>query len=150
MKNPALVLEGANAAIRSLISTVFSSGVPKSTLDLVGLRTGQMNNCELCIGQSLGSAEPGEAARARLDSVATWRAASCFSESERAALELCEAATTLANRYDSVPDALWRELKRHYDEKPLAGLVLFVAAMNMFTRVNVCTRQTQPEWVQAA
>lgn len=146
MKNPAVVLPGANTGIQSLLSAIFQSGVPKEVLDLVSLRVGQLNVCELCIGQAMGGIEPGSKQAQRLESVAAWQNADYFSEQERVALALAEAVTKLDGRYDSVPDTLWNDVERLYDETARAGLILFISAMNMFTRINVSTRQITPDW----
>jgi alkylhydroperoxidase family enzyme len=146
MKNPAVVLPGANGGIQTMMGSIFQSGVPKEVLDLAGLRVGQLNVCELCIGQAMGNIEPGSKQAERLQAVATWQTADCFSESEQVALALTEAITKLGGRYDSVPDALWSDVERLYNESARAGLVLFISAMNMFTRINVSTRQITPDW----
>lgn len=146
MKNPALLLPEANAGIQTMMSAVFQSGIAKTTLDLVGLRVGQMNNCALCIGQSLATIAQNNDSTQRLLLVATWQNADCFTPAEQSALALCEAVTTLNARYDSVPDSLWQEVEQYYDESTRAALVLFICAMNMFTRINVCTRQMTPDW----
>ena len=146
MKNPAMLIKGANPGIQMMMQGVFQSGIDKTALDFASLRVGQMNNCELCIGQSLSGVDRDADASNRLLSVATWRTADCFTPPERAALALTEAITELKAKYDSVPDALWREVETHFDETPRAGLVLFICAMNMFTRINVATRQLTPDW----
>ena len=80
--------------------------------------------------------------------VGAWREAPYFSDAERAALALTEAATRLADRPDPVPDEVWDEAARHYDETQLAGLVLAIATINAFNRVNAATRQITGEWVR--
>lgn len=72
---------------------------------------------------------------------------SYFTEAERAALALTEAATRLADSADPVPDDVWDEAARHYDETQLAALVLAIAAINAWNRLNVTTRQISGEWV---
>ena len=79
--------------------------------------------------------------------VAAWHDASYFSEAERAALALTEATTRLADRTDPVPDEVWDEAARHYDEAQLAALVLAIASINTWNRLNVATRQISGEWV---
>jgi alkylhydroperoxidase family enzyme len=83
----------------------------------------------------------------RLFAVATWRAAPYFSDAERAALALTEAATRLGDRSDPVPDDVWEDAARHYDEQALAGLVLSISLINAWNRLNVVTRQVAgQEW----
>jgi alkylhydroperoxidase family enzyme len=94
--------------------------------------------------QSKAAGEPDE----RIFMVGAWREAPYFSDAERAALALTEAATRLADRPDPVPDEVWNEAARHYDEAQLAGLVLAIAVINAFNRVNAATRQITGEWVR--
>jgi len=140
MKNPALLLE-ANPAIQAMMGNVYSSGIDKTVLDLVGLRVAQMNECELCIGESFSGGTDD-----RLDKVLDWREHDCFGPAEQAALELAEAVTTLGSRYDSVSDGLWRKVENAFAEKERAALVMMIAVMSMFTRINVSTRQTVADW----
>jgi alkylhydroperoxidase family enzyme len=86
----------------------------------------------------------------RLYTVAAWRDAPYFTDAERAALALTEAATRLADRPDPVPDDIWEEAARHYDEKALAALVLAIATINVWNRLNVSTRQVAGEWFKSA
>ena len=77
----------------------------------------------------------------RLATVAAWREAPYFTDAERAALALSEAVTRLSDREDPVPDAIWNEAARHFDERTLAALVLAIGTVNLFNRANVSTRQ---------
>src|SRR5262249_48788514 len=86
----------------------------------------------------------------RLFAVAAWRDAPYFSDAERAALALTEAVTRLSDRADPVPDDVWEEATRHYDEKALAMLVISIALINFWNRLNVPTRQLAGEWVKSA
>ena len=82
--------------------------------------------------------------------MAAWRDAPYFTDAERAALALTEAVTRLADRPDPVPDNIWNEAARHYDERALAGLVLAIATINVWNRLNVSTRQVAGEWTKSA
>jgi alkylhydroperoxidase family enzyme len=82
----------------------------------------------------------------RILSVAAWREAPFYTDAERAALALTEALTRIADREEPVPDAIWNEAARHYDEKALAALVVEIAAINVWNRFNVATRQVAGEW----
>jgi alkylhydroperoxidase family enzyme len=84
----------------------------------------------------------------RIFTIATWREAPYFTEAERADLALTEAATRLADRPDPVPDELWEEAARHYTEPQLAALVISIATINAFNRVNAATRQISGDWVE--
>ncbi|SED16228.1 carboxymuconolactone decarboxylase family protein [Streptomyces sp. TLI_105] len=142
MPNPAAVLPEAMPAVLRLVKAVTSGGdVPGSTLHLVHLRTSQINGCGYCVvGGALKAQEEGETDE-RLHAVAAWREAPYFTEAERAALALAEHATRLADRPDAVPDAVWDEAARHYDEKQLAQIVLWIGVSNLFNRLNATTRQ---------
>ena len=77
----------------------------------------------------------------RLFTVAAWRDTPYFTDAERAALALTEAVTRLSDREDPVPDKVWEEAARHYDERTLAGLLLAIAGINVWNRLNAATRQ---------
>jgi alkylhydroperoxidase family enzyme len=83
----------------------------------------------------------------RIHTVAVWRETPYFSDAERAALALTEAATRLADRPDPVPEEIWDEAARHYSEPQLAALVVAIATINAFNRLNAATRQITGEWV---
>ncbi|MFI1717974.1 carboxymuconolactone decarboxylase family protein [Streptomyces litmocidini] len=142
MPNPAAVLPEAMPAVLQLVEAVRSGGdVPATTLDLVHLRASQINGCGYCVvGGALKSRKEGETDE-RLHAVAAWRETPYFTEAERAALTLAEYATRLADRPDAVPDAVWDEAARHYDEKQLAQIVLWLGLTNLFNRINATTRQ---------
>jgi len=137
MKNPAAVLPGAWQAVVALGKAAGSGGVPADTLELVHLRVSQVNGCSACVATAAKSAQTPE----RLATVAAWREAPYFTDAERAALALAEAATRLADSPDPVPDAVWDEAARHYDEQGLASLVLYIAVTNVYNRLNRVTRQ---------
>lgn len=86
----------------------------------------------------------------RLFSVSAWRDAPYFTDAERAALALTEAVTRLSDRDDPVPDQIWDEAARHYDEPALAALILAIALTNVYNRLNVSTRQVAGEWAKSA
>ena len=146
MPNPAMVLPGAMPAIQALMAATAEGGVPQTTLGLCHLRASQINGCHLCVdggicyGRSAGESDE------RLFAVAGWRTASCFTDAERAALALTEAVTRISDRDDPVPDDIWTEATRHYDEKALAALILSIATTNVFNRLNVTTRQVAATW----
>ena len=85
----------------------------------------------------------------RIFGVGAWRDAPYYTDAERAALDLTEAVTRLSDRPDPVPDALWNEVARHYDEKGLASLLLTISSINVWNRLNVATRQVAREWMKS-
>lgn len=145
MKNPALIL-GANPAIQNMMGTIYQSGISLELLEYVGLRVGQLNNCELCIGESLIRAKDNVITRDRIEYVLDWKESDLFNTTEKTALELTEAITKLENKYQSVSDNLWMRVEQNFSEKEIAALVLFISVMNMFTRINVATLQLTAEW----
>ncbi|HEX4520435.1 MAG TPA: carboxymuconolactone decarboxylase family protein [Gaiellaceae bacterium] len=145
--NPAVLVPGALSALQSLGHASKQAGIPETTLELVALRASQINGCSICVDMhSRGLRLAGEPDR-RIDMVAAWREAPYFTDEERAALALAEAATRLADRPDPVPNDIWEEAARHYTEPQLAALVVAIATINAFNRLNAATRQISGEWV---
>jgi AhpD family alkylhydroperoxidase len=141
MEHPAMTLPGAMQALQGLLKAASRSGVPQTTLDLVNLRASQINGCSVCVHlHARDLAKAGESPE-RVASVAAWREAPWFTDAERAALALAEAVTRLADRPDPVPDEVWDEAARHYDEAELGSLLVAVATVNVWNRLNAATRQ---------
>jgi len=141
MKNPAMVIPETIEAIMALRSAAEKGGVPKTTLELVHLRASQINGCSFCVEGGVRHAKSAGESDERLSTVAAWRDAPFFTDAERAALALAEAVTRLSDRPDPVPDDVWNEAARHYDERGLAALILWISVTNVFNRLNVSTRQ---------
>jgi AhpD family alkylhydroperoxidase len=141
MSNPATILPDASKAIYALIMATKKGGVPETTLELVHLRASQINGCSFCVDSGARSARKAGETDERLFAVAAWRDAPYFTDAERAALALTEAVTRLSDRDDSVPDEIYDEAARHYDEQGLAALILMIATTNLFNRLNATTRQ---------
>ena len=141
MSNPAIILPDSMKGIQSIITAAHSAGVPRSTMELAHLRASQVNGCSPCVYSGAISAKQAGESDERLFAVAAWRETDLFTDSERAALALAESMTRLADRPDPVPDEVWNEAAKHFDEKQLAGLVLWVATTNLFNRLNATTKQ---------
>ena len=145
--NPAGVIPEAFEGIQKLLVAVYKGGIPADVLELTHMRTSQINGCSSCIeGTIRGAHKRNQELDERLLMVAAWRHSSQFTEAERAALELAEEMTRLADRADPVPDDVWARVTEHYDEKARAALVLHIALVNLFNRVNVSTRQPAGDW----
>ena len=147
MNHPAFAVPGAFEALQALSKAINKTGISPKTLELIALRASQINGCGVCavqhprIARKLGETDD------RLFAVAAWRDAPYFTDGERAALALTEAATRISDRADPVPDEIWDEATRHYDETELAALVLAIASINVWNRLNVATRQVAgQEW----
>ena len=146
MKNPAVVLPGAMQPILDVFAQTKTSGVPELTMELVHLRASQINGCSACVDAGVKTAvKSGETAE-RIGTVAAWRETPYFTDAERAALELTECATRMADRSDPVPDAVWAAAAEHYNEEQLAGIVLMIAVTNLFNRLNATTKQIAGAW----
>jgi AhpD family alkylhydroperoxidase len=143
--HPAFVVPGAFDALQALSKSVHDTGLSPKLLELVSLRASQINGCSVCavqhprIARKLGETDD------RLFAVAAWRDAPYFTDAERAALALTEAVTRMSDLPDPVSDEIWDEAARHYDELQLAGLVLAIASINVWNRLNVATRQVAGE-----
>jgi AhpD family alkylhydroperoxidase len=141
LKNPAAMVPGAWQAIQDLITSTRKAGTPERTMQLVHLRTSQINGCAPCVVGGVEHAKQLGETDERLFAVSAWREAPYFDDAERAALSLAEAVTRLSDRADPVSDEVWAEAAKHYDDRALAGLVLWIATTNLFNRCNVATRQ---------
>jgi AhpD family alkylhydroperoxidase len=120
---------------------IADSTLPHATQELVKLRASQINGCGFCTDMhSKDAALAGETPQ-RLNLVAAWREATVFTEAERAALELTEQGTRIADAAGGVTDEAWANAAKHYDDDELAALVSLIALINTYNRINVITRQ---------
>jgi AhpD family alkylhydroperoxidase len=143
MKNPIVVLPAAMQPMQALAAVAHGAGVLERTLGLVHMRTSQLNGCAVCLEGHRHLARKLDESEERMFAVAVWRDAPFFNDAERAALGLAEAVTRLGEA--GVPDEVWNEAARHYDERALAALVLHIAVVNVWNRLNVATRQVAGE-----
>ncbi|HET6810862.1 MAG TPA: carboxymuconolactone decarboxylase family protein [Acidimicrobiales bacterium] len=141
MDNPANFLPDSMKGIQSIIRAAHGAGVPQATMELAHLRASQINGCSPCVFSGAVSARKAGEREERLFAVAAWRETELFTDAERAALALAESMTRLSDRPDAVADDVWAEAARHFDDKQLAGLVLWIATTNLFNRINTATRQ---------
>lgn len=145
MQNPVMVVPAAMQALQTLAASARKSGVPERTLELVNLRASQINGCSACVDIHPRLAKKAGETDERLLAVAAWRESPYFSEAERAALALGEALTRLSDRADAVSDEVWTEAARHYDAPALAALIIAIATINVWNRLNVAVRQPAGE-----
>ncbi len=143
--NPATVLPDTVKAVNILYRTAYSSGLEPTVLELVHLRASKINVCGVCVNLGARGARKNGETDDRLFAVAAWRETPYFTAPERAALALAEYATRMADQPDAVPDAVWDEAAKHFGERELAALVLWIATTNFFNRINVTTRQPAPQ-----
>jgi AhpD family alkylhydroperoxidase len=141
MNNPVMILPEAMQALMALNKSAEKGGVPFKTIGLVQLRASQINGCSVCADMHTRYMKEAGETDERLHTVAAWRDAPYFSDAERSALALAECVTRLADRSDPVPDQVWNEAARHYDERGLASLLVAVVTINSWNRLNVATKQ---------
>ncbi|MFJ4691017.1 carboxymuconolactone decarboxylase family protein [Streptomyces sp. NPDC088766] len=128
-------------------TTLGESTLPASTRELVMLRASQINGCAGCVDMHTKDATAAGETAQRLHLVAVWREAKVFTDAERAALELAEEGTRIADAAGGVPDAVWANAAKHYDDDQLADLVTQIALINAFNRGNVITQQPAGDYV---
>jgi AhpD family alkylhydroperoxidase len=117
------------------------STLPAATQELVRLRASQINGCGFCVDMHTKDAAHAGETSVRLNLVAAWREATVFTDAERAALELTEQGTRIADAAGGVTDEAWANAAKYYDEDQLAALVSVIALINTWNRMNVITRQ---------
>jgi AhpD family alkylhydroperoxidase len=127
--------------INSAARVVSESTLPSATQELVKIRASQINGCGFCTDMHTKDAAAAGETQLRLNLVAAWREATVFTEAERAALELAEQGTRIADTAGGVADEAWANAAKHYDEEQLAALVMIISLINVYNRVNVITRQ---------
>jgi AhpD family alkylhydroperoxidase len=127
--------------INSAGAALTGSTLPAVTQELVKIRASQINGCAGCTDMHTKDAAHAGESQVRLNLVAVWREATVFTEAERAALELTEQGTRIADAAGGVSDEAWANAVKHYDEDQLAALVCLIALINTYNRLNVITRQ---------
>jgi AhpD family alkylhydroperoxidase len=145
MNHPVMVIPDAMKPLQTL-GDLTKNGLPEKLLELVHLRASQINGCSACVDMHPKLAKKAGETDERLFCVAAWREAPYFSDAERAALALTESLTRLSDRPDPVPDAVWNEADKHFDETELATLILAIASINVWNRLNVAVRQPAGVW----
>jgi AhpD family alkylhydroperoxidase len=146
MKNPAMIIPGAMQALHALKNATEGRGVPPATLGLIELRASQINGCGVCLDMHARLMRKAGETDERIATIAAWRHTPYFTAAERAALALAEAVTRASDREDPVPDQVWQEAARHYDEQALAALLLAIANINVWNRLNLSVAQVAGEW----
>jgi AhpD family alkylhydroperoxidase len=149
IQNPALIVPGVLQPLQALSLAIEKAGVPKRTLELMHLRASQINGCSVCVDMHSQLLKMQEESDQRLYSVAAWRDAPYFTNAERAALALTEAVTRMSDREEPVPDAVWDAAAKHYSEQELGALIMAIAIINVWNRVNVSTKQVAGEWTKS-
>ncbi|HYK69934.1 MAG TPA: carboxymuconolactone decarboxylase family protein [Streptosporangiaceae bacterium] len=132
--------------LNALGAVTTGSTLPAATQELVKIRASQINGCSGCTDMHTKDAQHAGESSVRLNLVAAWRDATVFSAAEKAALELTEQGTRLADG-SGVTDEAWATAAKHYDEDQLAALVSLIALINTYNRLNVIMRQPAGDYV---
>jgi AhpD family alkylhydroperoxidase len=134
---------GASIAkhINSAGAVLTNSSLPATTQQLVKIRASQINGCAACTDMHTKDAAHAGESPSRLNLIAVWRASTVFTDGERAALELTEQGTRIADAAGGVTDEAWALAAKHYDDEQLAALVALIALINTYNRMNVITRR---------
>jgi AhpD family alkylhydroperoxidase len=127
--------------INSAGAVLTQSSLPAATQELVKIRASQINGCAVCTDMHTKDAAHAGESSLRLNLVAVWREAKVFTEAERAALELAEQGTRIADAAGGVTDEAWANAAKHYDDEQLTALVSLIALINTYNRLNVITAQ---------
>ncbi len=146
MPNPLATVPGALDALLAFAAAAGASGLAQSTIDLVHLRASQINGCSVCVQMHAAEMRKSGQSDDRIFAVAAWRDAPYFTAEERAALALTEHATRLADRPDPVPGEVFDAAAKQFSEPQLASLVLHIALINAFNRINAATGQVAGAW----
>jgi AhpD family alkylhydroperoxidase len=144
MTNPAFAVDGAMDSLNGLSKAISRARVPINR-ELVHIRVSQINGCSVCLDMHARAALKSGESEERVFAVAAWRDTPYYDDAERAALALAEAMTRVADRPDQVPDEVWEAAAEHFDETQLGALVLDIALINLWTRLNIATRQIAGE-----
>ncbi|TQS29332.1 carboxymuconolactone decarboxylase family protein [Microbispora sp. KK1-11] len=139
MKSPAN--PDVTTAVQHLVKAIHSGGVDPRVLELVHLRASQINGCSPCVFAGVVSAKTHGETDERLHNVVTWRETPFFTEAERAALALTEAATRIQDGAPGVTDEIWEAAAAHFDENQMSAIILNVAMTNFFNRINRAVRE---------
>jgi len=138
--HPVILFPESMRALRELGRSA-REALPPGIASLVELRASQINGCSVCVEMHARELKQSGAEDDRIFAVAAWRDSPYFTAAERAALAVTEAATRLSDRSDPVPDEIWDEAARHFDERELAALTIEIAGINAWNRLNVTTAQ---------
>ena len=140
MTNPAFAVPGAMDALNAVAKSISRARLPIPR-ELLHLRASQINGCSVCVDMHAKAARKAGESEERVWAVAAWRETRYFGDAERAALALTEALTRLPDRAEQVSDEVWEAAAEHFDETQLGALVLDIATVNLWNRLNIATRQ---------
>lgn len=129
------LLPGVQEALVAAGAALKQAGLDPVLGELVKLRASQLNGCSFCLQYHLNLARRVGVSQAKLDLLAAWHDATCFSDAERAALAWAEWLTRLPQ--PAQPDEVYRALARHFDASAIAALSVAIATINAWNRLGV-------------
>lgn len=146
--SPALTFPAARNALLRMRRIADETAISETIRLLVEVRASQINGCSVCLDMHTRELRAAGEASERIDTIAAWREAPYFTAAERAALALTEAITRLSEPPSHVPDDVWADAARHFTDPQLAALVIGIATINAWNRIQVSTGQITGEWVE--
>jgi AhpD family alkylhydroperoxidase len=150
MPNPVFILPEAMQAMFAL-NNATEGKLPVRIRKLVHLRASQINGCSVCVDMHAKELQHDGTPPDHIFAIAAWRDTPFFSDAERAALELTEYLTRLADQPDPVPDTVWEKVAKHFSQPEIAALLVSIALINSWNRFNVAVRMMVGEkWEKAA
>lgn len=147
MNHPVYVIPEAMEALQALSKSTQVDGLTPSIHAMIHLRASQINGCSACVQIHSREMKQAGDTDTRIYAVGAWRDTNYFNDAERVALALTEALTRIADRPDPVSDELWNEATKLFDEKQLSAILVSIAGINVWNRLNASIHQTPPdEW----
>ncbi|MFF3517756.1 carboxymuconolactone decarboxylase family protein [Streptomyces sp. NPDC002573] len=125
----------------SASKALVDSTLPATIQHLVEIRASQINGCGFCTDMHTKEAAHVGETSLRLNLIAAWREATVFTEAERAALELAEQGTRVADAGEGVSDEAWANATKYFDEDQLVALASLIAIINSYNRINIIIKQ---------
>lgn len=137
MQSPVQTVPEALESLLALSKASSKSGISQTTFELVHLRASQINGCSVCVQMHANALKRSGENHERIFAVGAWRESLLFTDAERAALALAEAGTRISDRSSPVTEEVFAEAAKHFTERELADLVLHIAQINLWNRLNV-------------
>ncbi len=126
----------------SAVERSSKAGLDPQLAELVKIHASMVNGCAFCIDMHATDALEGGEQEHRIRSLPAWRETPWFTARERAALALTESVTLLTRGH--VPDAVYEEAARHFEEAELASLIAVIVTINAWNRIGVTSRLSPP------
>jgi len=129
-------------AFIALETQIQSSGLEQSLIELVKTRASQINGCAYCINMHTQDARKRGETEQRLYLLDAWREAPAYTDRERGALAWTEAVTLISEKH--APDAVYSEVRAHFNEAETVNLTMLIATINAWNRLAIALRATPP------